>query len=164
MRGKVASLFAGIGGLDYGFIQRRYDIAFVNEFHKNTALSYEMIHGMEVNTTDINDLNFDDIPDCDILIGGPPCQSFSLVGKRKSDDPRGKCVFKFLEAVKQKSPTAFVMENVPGIRSSKIGDIRLIDFLKKEFKKFGYQVNEIKMKAIEYGVPQRRKESFFLGQ
>ena len=136
MIGKVVSLFAGVGGLDYGFSERGFDISYVNEFHENTARSYELIHGTTVDTTDINQVILDELPDCDLIIGGPPCQSFSLVGKRKPNDPRGECVFKFLEAVEKKQPTAFVMENVPGIRASWVEEEpgkkrRLIEFLKK---------------------------------
>ena len=168
MIGKVVSLFAGVGGLDYGFSERGFDISYVNEFHENTARSYELIHGTTVDTADINQVILDELPDCDLIIGGPPCQSFSLVGKRKPNDPRGKCVFKFLEAVKKKQPTAFVMENVPGIRASWVEEEpgkkrRLIEFLKNEFRELGYQVNDLKLKAIEYGVPQRRERIVLFG-
>lgn len=121
------SLFAGIGGLDYGFLSKGWKSVYVNEFHKNTALSYEGIHHYKVDTTDIRSVSIEDIPDATVIIGGPPCQSFSLVGKRIEDDPRGDLVGRFVDIVLQKKPEAFIMENVPGILSSKVNGRRLIE-------------------------------------
>lgn len=159
----MVSLFAGIGGLDYGFSQRNFRIKFVNEFHKNTAISYKQIHGVDVNTDDINELDLDDLPDCDVIMGGPPCQSFSLVGKRKPNDHRGKNVFRFFDAIEAKDPDAFVMENVPGILSSKINNKKLIDILERDFGKIGYKVKRHKLMATDFGVPQKRKRVVLIG-
>ena len=163
MNRKVSSFFSGIGGLDFGFSQHGNDVVYANEFHSNTALSYQKIHDLKVDTCDVNLLHFEDIPDSDIIIGGPPCQSFSLLGKRKENDPRGACVFRYFDIIKEKSPDGFVMENVPGINSSKIGKRRLVDFLTDGFENLGYNVVNLKFRAIDYGVPQKRVRSVIIG-
>jgi DNA (cytosine-5)-methyltransferase 1 len=159
----ITSLFAGIGGLDYGFISKGWSPVYVNEFQKNTAKSYENIHGHKVDTTDIRQVSIDSIPDATVVIGGPPCQSFSLVGKRIADDPRGELVNRFVEIVLQKKPEAFIMENVPGILSSKIDNRRLIEVIEEQFEKAGYFINRTKPIATDYGVPQLRKRVVLLG-
>lgn len=159
----IISLFAGIGGLDYGFFRKGWKAVYVNEFQKNTARSYEGIHGHAVDTTDIRDVSIDAIPHARIVIGGPPCQSFSLVGKRLADDPRGDLVHTFVDVVQRKKPDAFVMENVPGILSSKVDGRRLIETIEEQFKLAGYYLNRVKPIATDYGVPQRRKRVVLLG-
>lgn len=159
----ITSLFAGIGGLDYGFISQGWSPVYVNEFQKNTAKSYENIHGHKVDTTDLRQVPIDRIPDATIIIGGPPCQSFSLVGKRIADDPRGDLVHKFVEIVLQKKPEAFIMENVPGILSSRIDGRRLIEIIEEQFENAGYFINRTKPIATDYGVPQLRKRVVLLG-
>jgi len=157
------SLFAGIGGLDYGFLLKGWKPLYVNEFHTNTALSYEGIHNHVVDTTDIRDVIIDELPDSKVIIGGPPCQSFSLVGKRLEDDPRGDLVHRFVEIVLRKKPEAFIMENVPGILSSKIDGRKLIEIIEDKFEKAGYYVSRTKPIATDYGVPQLRKRVVLLG-
>src|SRR5205823_1328672 len=95
--------------------------------------------------------------------GGPPCQSFSLMGRRDPDDPNGGLVFTFLEIVKAKCPLAFVMENVPGMAASKIDGMRLPDVLTLQFKKLGYKVVKLRLAASEYLVPQARKRLLLIG-
>jgi len=159
----ITSLFAGIGGLDYGFISNGWKPVYVNEYQKNTAKSYENIHGHKVDTTDIRHVSIDNIPDSTIIIGGPPCQSFSLVGKRIADDPRGELVHRFVEIVLQKRPEAFIMENVPGILSSKIDGRRLIEVIEEQFENAGYYINRARPIATDFGVPQLRKRVVLLG-
>jgi len=160
---KFASLFAGIGGLDYGFIRSGWSPVYVNEFHENTALSYENIHGHDVDRADIQSVDSARIPRAEVVIGGPPCQSFSLVGKRLPEDPRGALVHRFSEIVMDLNPDAFVMENVPGILSSKVDGQKLIDLLQTEFQEAGYFVNRMTLTATDYGIPQRRRRVILLG-
>src|SRR5205085_1445786 len=112
---------------------------------------------------DVTQLSWNDVPDCDIVIGGPPCQAFSLMGQRRPDDPRGKLVFHFLEVVKRKIPLAFVMENVPGMSASKVNDTRLPDLLSHQFELLGYTVGKFELMATDYLVPQRRKRLVMVG-
>ena len=121
----VTSLFSGAGGLDLGFEWQGFNILWASDLNKDATDSYLRNFGRPAWQCDISDLSADAIPDADVIIGGPPCQSFSLVGQRKPDDPRGKLVFEFLRIVREKQPLAFVMENVPGMAASTINVITL---------------------------------------
>lgn len=159
----VVSLFAGLGGLDLGFQLAGFQIVWANEFAENAVRSYETNFGLRPVCRDITEVPDEDIPYTDVIIGGPPCQSFSLVGKRCADDDRGKLVFKFRDIVLTKKPRAFVMENVPGIASSMVDGIRLPKYLADEFIKAGYHVTVMKLLATDYLVPQLRTRIFIVG-
>ncbi len=160
---KVVSLFSGAGGLDLGFKWANFDLIFANDIEMDACKTYEKHIGAHIVPGDINSL-IKDLPSADIVIGGPPCQSFSLVGKRKENDPRGDLVFSYLKAIKKVDPSIFVMENVPGLMASKINDIKLIEYLKSEFEQLGYDIQVLKVDASEYFVPQKRKRVFMIGQ
>lgn len=159
----VASLFCGIGGLDLGFEWAGFDVIWATDIMPAAIESYPKNFGRPAFEHDVNEMALSLIPDVDVIIGGPPCQSFSLVGQRREDDERGKLVFRFFEAVKFKRPAAFVMENVPGISASKVDGMRLTDVLADEFRKIGYIVNVVKLDASHYLVPQKRKRIFIMG-
>lgn len=158
----VVSLFSGCGGLDYGFELAGFKTIWANELSEDACKSFEALVGTAPQQGDIRDL-LGTIPKATVLIGGPPCQSFSLVGKRDKNDPRGQLVFSFLDAVRKVSPKAFVMENVPGLLASRIDDKPLSEILVKEFENLGYTVAILKLNAVEYFVPQRRKRVFIVG-
>jgi DNA (cytosine-5)-methyltransferase 1 len=104
----------------------------------------------------------------DAVVGGPPCQGFSLIGKRAFDDPRNQLVFAFARLVGALKPRYFVMENVPGIRSVRAGDLEdsplLLDLLVEEFRAFGYEVSPpAVLNAYNYGVPQDRARTILVG-
>jgi len=159
---KVVSLFSGCGGLDLGFKQAGFEIVWANDILGDAVETYKRHIGKEIVCGDINEMR-KLIPDADIIIGGPPCQSFSLVGKRLKDDERGELVFTYLDIIKEKKPKVFLMENVPGLLSSKYNGEKLYVFLMREYEKIGYKVQIIKVDASDYFVPQRRKRIFLLG-
>lgn len=159
----VASLFCGIGGLDLGFDWAGFDVIWASDIMPAAIDSYTANFSRQAVLSDINILPLDQIPDADVLIGGPPCQSFSLVGQRRSGDTRGKLVFRFLEIVRIKRPQAFVMENVPGMAASRINGHRLTDILAKDFEALGYTVTSMRLDASDYLVPQRRQRLFLVG-
>src|SRR5579859_6331214 len=111
----VISLFCGLGGLDQGFLWENFDVIWANDNSVHATKTYQLNFGYEAVHEDITQIPMEEIPDADVIIGGPPCQSFSLVGQRQTDDPRGKLVFQFFKIVEAKRPRAFVMENVPGM-------------------------------------------------
>lgn len=158
----VAGLFVGCGGLDYGFVQAGFTLEWANELEKDAGKSYEILTGHRPHVDDIWNV-LDAIPKVDVLIGGPPCQSFSLVGKRLVDDERGQLVFAFERAVTQIMPRAFVMENVPGLMASRIDGQRLPEHLAHNFTKLGYKVHILKLMATDFFVPQRRQRVFLVG-
>ncbi len=159
----VVSLFCGLGGLDLGFVQEGFDLVWANDISENAIKSYRLNFGKEAICADITQFPLLEIPRADVIIGGPPCQSFSLMGRRDPNDPNGKLVFKFLEVIRTKRPLAFAMENVPGMAASRINGIRLPDILALELKDLGYHVLKVQVTAADYFVPQKRKRLLLLG-
>ncbi len=161
---KVVSLFSGGGGLDLGFVEEGYNIAWANDNNYDAVETYKVNIGNHIVFADINDLNIEDIPKADIIIGGPPCQSFSLAGKRQTEDKRGQLVWKYIDIIKHVQPQAFVFENVTGLLSAKNSKGKLIiDLLKDAFLTIGYNVEMQVLNAADYGIPQRRKRVIIVG-
>jgi DNA (cytosine-5)-methyltransferase 1 len=158
----VAGFFAGCGGLDYGFQNAGFDLKWSNELELNFADSYGSLTSHKCEVGDFWSVaNL--MPKVDLIIGGPPCQSFSLVGKRIKDDPRGKLVGGFLELILEQRPKAFLIENVAGMSASTYNGIRLPEFLASEFRKAGYNVLIERVDASDFFVPQRRKRLIVMG-
>lgn len=159
----VSGLFAGCGGMDYGFLSAGFNIEWANELSPDAAVSYQQLIGHDdVVVDDIWNV-ISQVPKVDVLIGGPPCQSFSLVGKRLEADPRSRLVFAYLDVINRTKPKAFVMENVPGLMASRVGEKRLHLHLADEFTKLGYQVSILKLLATDFFVPQKRKRVVMVG-
>lgn len=159
----VTSLFSGVGGLDLGFVWEGFDVLWASDLNDDAVKSYSLNFDRPAIKVDISSLAASDLPNSDVIIGGPPCQSFSLVGQRKKDDPRGKLVFEFLRLVREKQPLAFVMENVPGMAASTINGRRLPDVLIESFVELGYNVDKFQLHSLDYLVPQRRKRLVLVG-
>lgn len=162
-RFSVASMFCGLGGLDLGFSYAGFQVRWASDISRNACRSYSLNNDIEPLCCDILKIPMDAIPETDVLIGGPPCQSFSLAGNRRPDDPRGQLVFRLLEIVQAKRPRIFVMENVPGMGSSSINGASLTSVLAEEFERAGYYVNIVQLDASHFLVPQKRKRMFILG-
>lgn len=161
---KVVSLFSGGGGLDLGFKEEGYNIIWAIDNNKNVVQTYKANIGEHIVNLDINDIKLENIPKADIVIGGPPCQSFSLAGKRNVEDERGKLVWKYLEIIDYIKPKAFVFENVTGINSAKNSEgVKILDLLKQAFEKIGYTISAEVLNAADYGVPQKRKRVIIVG-
>lgn len=161
---KVVSLFSGCGGLDLGFKQADYDLIWANDILKDACDSYRLNIGDHIINEDITKIDLDTIPYADIIIGGPPCQGFSGIGKRDPNDKRSALVFSYIEVVNKVQPKIFLFENVTGIKSSKAPDgSKVIDNLKVAFEDIGYRINIYTLNAADYGVPQRRRRVFIIG-
>jgi len=161
---KVVGLFSGCGGLDLGFKQAGYDIIWANDILKDACESYKLNIGNHIINEDITKVDLDIIPSADIIIGGPPCQGFSGIGKRDPNDDRSALVYSYLDVVNKIQPKIFLFENVTGIKSSKASDgSKVIDNLKKAFEDIGYHINIFTLNAADYGVPQKRKRVFIIG-
>lgn len=158
----VVSLFAGCGGLDLGFKEAGFKITWSNEIMPDAAESYKRNLGHTPVVEDIWKI-INDVPKADIVIGGPPCQAFSLVGKRLENDSRAKLVFAYQIIIKRTKPKAFVMENVPGLMASKIDGKRVIDHLASEYREMGYDISINHLLASDYFVPQRRRRVVMVG-
>lgn len=167
----VIDLFAGCGGLSTGFEMAGFDIPLAIEKDEWAAETYRKNHpNTRVITEDITKIdNLDDLlGENDIyvegIIGGPPCQGFSLSGNRDRKDPRNSLFMEFVRFVRHYNPNFFVMENVTGILSMQTKDGRLVkDVILEEFHDAGYNVETFVLNAAEFGVPQSRIRVFFIG-
>ena len=123
----VVSLFSGLGGLDKGFADTGYNIVWANDFDKYAVQTYKANFGDHIVLGDINEIPLEIIPDCDILIGGFPCQPFSMMGQQKGfEDTRGTLFFRIAEIVddkikRGKKPKAIILENVRSLRTHNNG-------------------------------------------
>lgn len=162
---KLVSLFSGCGGMDLGFYQSDFDIVWANDIDKTAIETYKHNIG-DIKECDIREIDENDIPNCDVLVAGFPCQPFSMAGNRQGiEDDRGNLYKECLRIVKAKKPLAVVFENVRGILSIKNGDGSLlyktiIDMLEKTEP--GYNVTYKLLKASDYGVPQQRYRVIFV--
>lgn len=163
MKPVVISLFSGIGGLDLGFKQAGFEIKWANDNEPSTWATYRANHPeTTLDQRDIAIIPSAEIPDCDIVIGGPPCQSWSAAGSnRGASDPRGKLFYEYLRVIRDKQPKIFVAENVEGITRKTH---------REEFQKIltamtslGYTVDFKLLNSADYGVPQDRKRVIIVG-
>lgn len=157
----VTSLYSGCGGLDYGFNRLGFETIFANDIDRDSCKSFENLIKKKATCGDIKDfLNI--LPKSDVLIGGPPCQSFSLLGKRKKDDPRGKEIFNFIKTIKFIKPSVILFENVPGIKNSYIGKKKLTEYIVNYITKLGFNAIIKEFDCTNYLIPQTRKRQILI--
>lgn len=163
MKPRIISLFSGAGGMDLGFQQAGFEIAVANECDKKIWATYEKNHGAHLLKGDIRQFSEDDFPnDCDGIIGGPPCQSWSEAGAlRGIDDARGQLFFDYIRILKAKQPKFFVAENVSGMLAQRHNDA--VQNIIEMFEHSGYHVFIKMLDAHDFGVPQTRKRVFYIG-
>lgn len=160
---RVISLFSGAGGMDLGFINAGFDIVWANDFFKEAVESYKKNVDDRIVYGDITKIASSEMPDdIDLVIGGFPCQGFSIANtKRSMKDERNFLYKEMLRVIDDKKPKFFVAENVKGILSMKKG--KVFEMIKKDFKKLGYNVDAKLLNAAEYGVPQARERVVIIG-
>jgi len=160
---KIVSLFAGCGGLDLGFEKVGFNVVWANEYDKSIHETYSINHPNTIlNTSDIRTLTGNDIPECDGIIGGPPCQPWSVGGKRLGiEDPRGQLFLDYIRIVKDKKPKFFVIENVQGILEEKHKES--FEGFMKLLADAGYKITYELLNAADYNIPQDRLRVFFIG-
>lgn len=170
---RTISLFSGGGGLDIGFEKAGFDILFATDIDHDCCETLKLNRGITLNKnlkveeTDIHTLNLDILPkDVDLIIGGPPCQSFSASGRRAGGasgqlDQRGMLFKSYCKVVDYVKPKAFLFENVRGILGTNHGE----DFrsIKASFEALGYNVDYRILDAEDYGVPQQRERLIIVG-
>lgn len=166
----LIDLFAGCGGLSLGMELAGFNIPLAVEKDEWAAETYKFNHPttkvVNKDITQILDLDsfFDRTIEIDGIVGGPPCQGFSLSGNRDKKDPRNSLFIEFVRFVEHFSPKFFVMENVQGILSMKTQKGILVkDVILDEFSRLDYNVEIFKLNAAEFGVPQNRIRVFFIG-
>lgn len=160
---KIVSLFSGAGGLDKGFEAAGFNTIWANEYDKDIWETFEKnFPNTILDRRSIRDVPSSKIPDCDGIIGGPPCQSWSEAGAlRGIKDKRGQLFFEFIRILKDKKPKFFLAENVSGMLAARHKDA--LENIKIMFSECGYNLSFSLLNAVDYGVPQDRKRIFFIG-
>ena len=163
MKLKIASFFSGAGGLDLGFEKAGFEIVYANEHDKAIWKTYEKnFPDTQLDRRSITDIKVEEVPDCDGIIGGPPCQSWSEAGAmRGSDDHRGQLFFNFMDILKHKQPYFFFAENVSGMLADRNSKAFLN--IKDRFDDCGYILKAKLLNASDFEVPQDRKRIIFVG-
>jgi DNA (cytosine-5)-methyltransferase 1 len=159
----VATFFAGAGGLDLGFTKAGFNCIWANEYDKEIWETYEKNHKKtKLDRRSITDIASSEVPDCDGIIGGPPCQSWSEAGAlRGIGDKRGQLFFDFIRILAEKQPLFFLAENVSGMLLPR--HAKALENIKTMFKECGYELSFQLLNASDFGVPQDRKRVFFIG-
>ena len=173
---KVASLFCGCGGTDVGllgdfvFLGKKYDenpidIVYANDIDENACAIFERNFGIKPDNRDIRSVGSAEIPEIDILTGGFPCQSFSIVAQNPKrlgvKDDRGKLFFEMCRILRDKKPRCFIAENVKGILSA--NGKSAFPLIIKEFEDSGYNVSFKLLNAVDFGGPQKRERVIIVG-
>jgi len=166
-------LFSGCGGMSLGFKMAGFHSIFATDIDENAGKTFmRNFPGTPFKVADICEIKKEEVDSLtggitpDIIIGGPPCQGFSLANKRRNtikDDPRNKLFYQFVKFIDWYSPKAFVMENVKGLLSMQNG--KVIETIIEEFSNAGtgYNVKYKVLKASDYGVPQMRERVIIIG-
>lgn len=167
----VVDLFSGAGGLSKGFIDAGYDVLYGVEWDEAALKTFNCNHGkaqgLKLDLFDLNNVYLlakklnDDNVKLDVLIGGPPCQGFSVAGKREEADHRNVLYTAMVKTAEILRPRAVVLENVPGMLTLYDGKVK--DIIIGDFQRMGYNMTVKVLYAPDYGVPQIRKRAFFVG-
>ena len=165
---KIIDLFCGAGGLSLGFEEAGFESILAIDKWDDAIKTYNHNRKEKVGTTvDIHDFSNEELKKISKenkvtgIIGGPPCQGFSLVGTRKSNDPRNSLYMEYVRFVSVIKPDFFVLENVPGLLSMEKGKYK--EDIINRFSEIGYNVTYKVLRASDYGVPQSRQRVFFIG-
>jgi DNA (cytosine-5)-methyltransferase 1 len=157
----AASLFCGAGGLDMGFEREGFATVWANDYDKDACATHRLWSAADVVCGDVSAIEAGAIPDTDVILGGFPCQGFSLSGPRKIDDGRNRLYKEYVRVVNSKRPAAFLGENVKGLVTMAGGAI--LDAIRHEFSSCGYDVFYQSVNAKDHGVPQDRERIFIVG-
>lgn len=159
----ITSFFAGAGGLDLGFSKAGFNCVWANEYDPEIWETYEKNHPQTIlDRRSITSVKSEEVPECDGIIGGPPCQSWSAAGSLKGiNDKRGQLFFDFIRILAEKQPLFFLAENVSGMLLPR--HKKALENIKSMFQECGYDLSFQLLNASDFGVPQDRKRVFFIG-
>jgi DNA (cytosine-5)-methyltransferase 1 len=159
---RIVSLFSGAGGLDLGLIEAGHTIVWANDNDKDSCITYKENIGNHVICEDISKIKIETIPNCDVVVGGFPCQGFSLANlKRVPEDSRNVLYKHFYRIIKEKQPKYFLAENVRGLLS--LGKGEIVKQILEDFSKAGYNVEYKVFNTADFGVPQTRVRVIIAG-
>lgn len=160
---KIGALFAGVGGIELGFMQAGFEPVLANEIDKNAGITY--MHNFKHNLIikDIHDLDAKEFPKIDVLTGGFPCQAFSVAGYRKGfKDPRGNVFWEIVRILEKKKPEVIFLENVKNLTTHDGG--RTFKIILDALSHLGYHIKYKIMNAFEYSsIPQNRERIYIVG-
>lgn len=164
---RILSLFSGCGGLDKGFVDAGYSVIWANDFDKYAVQTYKANFGDQIVLGDINEIEIAKLPAFDMLIGGFPCQPFSMMGEERGfEDARGTLFFRIAEILKYKiehneKPRVVVLENVRSLKTHNKGKTfnTILTILEKDL---GYKVFYDILNSADYGVPQTRNRTYIV--
>jgi DNA (cytosine-5)-methyltransferase 1 len=159
---RVVSLFCGAGGLDLGFIQAGHQVIWASDIDEHAIATYKHNIGNHAHEGDIRNIDASSIPDCDVVIGGFPCQGFSVANMgRSAKDTRNQLYLELLRVIREKTPSFFIAENVKGLLSLEKG--KVFEAIIDDFSSLGYVVKYRVLNAADYGVPQKRERLIIVG-
>jgi DNA (cytosine-5)-methyltransferase 1 len=160
---RIVSLFSGCGGLDLGFANAGFEIVWANDCDRSVWGTFESnFPGVLLDRRGIGSIPSAEIPDAEGIIGGPPCQSWSVFGaNRGMDDERGRIFLEYVRVIRDKQPTFFVAENVAGILAER--HAAALDRILGEFYDAGYMTAVRLFNAADFGVPQDRERVLLVG-
>jgi DNA (cytosine-5)-methyltransferase 1 len=173
---KAASLFCGCGGTDVGlignfeFLGKKYpknkiEIVYANDIDDSACRIFEKNFKLKPDNRDIREIKPSELPDFDILTGGFPCQSFSIIAQNPKrlgiKDDRGKLFFEMCRILREKQPKCFIAENVKGILS--VNNKETFPLIIEEFEKCGYRVDYRLLNSVNYQIPQKRERVIIVG-
>lgn len=165
MKFRTIDLFAGIGGIRLGFEKAGFTTVFSNDFDPYCKLTYDLnFRDTKLTVADISQLNVDSLPDFDFLLGGFPCQAFSIAGYQKGflDEKRGNLFFEIAKIIKSRQPTGFLLENVKNLQSHDKG--KTFKIIINCLNDLGYYTKVKVLNSMEYGnVPQTRERIYIVG-
>lgn len=157
----IMSLFCGAGGMDIGLEQAGMKVVWANDIDADACATHSNWSDAAVFHGDIAKVDFAQVPRTDIIVGGFPCQGFSLAGPRRIDDSRNTLYKHFVRAVEVRKPYAFIAENVKGILT--LGGGAILEAIIQDFEDRGYHVEFKLLNAADYEVPQNRERVIFVG-
>ncbi|MCK4635399.1 MAG: DNA (cytosine-5-)-methyltransferase [Candidatus Moranbacteria bacterium] len=160
---KFIDFCAGIGGGRLAFENLGLECLGFSEIDKNAEKTYKLFYGEnEKNYGDLTKINTDELLDFDVMVGGFPCQTFSVIGQRKGmKDERGEIIFHLINIMKKKNVKFFLLENVKGLVNHDKG--RSLKIILEALNEAGYHVDWKVLSSINYGVPQMRERIYFMG-
>ncbi len=160
---KVAGFFAGVGGIELGFQQAGFEIIWSNEIDQKAGETFKLNHNTSIVIDDIHNVKAKDVPNVDVIVGGFPCQAFSIAGYQKGfEDERGEIFFQLARVIKDKLPRIIFIENVKNLLGHDKGNTFKV--IKETLENYGYKLKTMILNSCDYGnIPQNRERIYIIG-
>ncbi len=160
---RVAGFFTGVGGIELGFEQAGFEVIWSNEIDEKAGITFKANNNTHIVIDDICNINSKSVPDVDVIVGGFPCQAFSIAGYQKGfEDERGEIFFQLARIIKDKMPRIIFIENVKNLLGHDKGNTFKV--IRETFESYGYNLKTMILNASEYGnIPQNRERIYIIG-